>query len=81
MRYVTTLVFLAAAAYATLRYNVFKGVPWSDWSTYVMNKAVALSALAFMALEVFRSRRYLIKGSRISCVLPVCSLPPMCFCR
>lgn len=50
------LTLLGSAIYATARYNIFKGVPWSDWPTYVMNKAFALSALLLLAITVIRQR-------------------------
>lgn len=34
-----------AAGYATVRYNLVKGVPWSDWPGYVVNKALAVAGL------------------------------------
>lgn len=37
------------AAYATLRYNVFKGVPWGDWPGYILNKVLAVSSLVLLA--------------------------------
>lgn len=37
---------LISATYATLRYNVIKGVPWSWWPVYTVNKALGLGALA-----------------------------------
>lgn len=43
-----------AIGYATLRYNVFKGVPWTDWPAYTLNKALAFAALGLIALAVFR---------------------------
>lgn len=47
--------------YATLRYNVFKGVAWDEWPTYVVNKAAALAALVLIVMAVaLRSR----EGSR-----------------
>lgn len=45
---------LLSAAYATLRYNLFKGVPWSDWPDYIGNKAAALSSLVLITVAVFR---------------------------
>lgn len=51
---VVTAVFAVSAAYATVRYNVFKGVPWSDWPHYVGNKILSLAALILIALAVFR---------------------------
>lgn len=30
-------VVLTTLAYATVRYNVFKGVPWDEWPTYVVS--------------------------------------------
>ena len=48
------LALLGAVVYATARYNIFKGVPWSDWSTYTLNKALALSALLLLVFSVIR---------------------------
>jgi len=42
----------ASLVYATVRYNVSKGVPWADWPVYVVNKAVGLCALALLAASV-----------------------------
>jgi hypothetical protein len=50
-------VVTASVAYATLRYNVFKGVPWSDWPVYVLNKAAALSSLLLLVAWLVRTRR------------------------
>lgn len=47
-------VLVCAGAYATLRYNVFKGVAWSDWPNYVLNKVFALSSLALLTVYVAR---------------------------
>jgi hypothetical protein len=44
----------AALGYATLRYNVFKGVPWADWPAYTLNKALAVGALLLIALAAIR---------------------------
>lgn len=43
-----------STAYATVRYNGFKGVPWSDWPHFIGNKILALSALALIAIAVLR---------------------------
>jgi hypothetical protein len=48
------LALLGSVIYATVRYNIFKGVPWSDWPTYTLNKAIALSALLLLVLSVTR---------------------------
>jgi hypothetical protein len=49
---------LGSLAYATLRYNVFKGVPWSQWPVYVVNKAFALGALILVVwVLVLRVRK------------------------
>jgi hypothetical protein len=50
----TWLTLLGSVAYATARYNVFKGVPWSEWPTYTLNKALALAALFLLARAAFR---------------------------
>ena len=51
------VVTAASLAYATLRYNVLKGVPWSDWPVFVLNKALALSSLLLLVLWAVRARR------------------------
>ncbi len=48
------LALLGSVAYATARYNIFKGVPWNDWPTYTLNKAFALAALLLVVLSVLR---------------------------
>ena len=47
---------LGSTLYATVRYNVVKGVPWSDWPAYTPNKALALAALVVLVLSVVRRR-------------------------
>ena len=47
----------AVLAYATLRYNVFKGVPWPDWPSYTLNKALAVASLLLIAAAVWRLAR------------------------
>lgn len=39
------IAVLVSLIYATVRYNVFKGVPWSEWPIYITNKALALASL------------------------------------
>jgi len=46
-----------AAVYATVRYNLFKGVPWSDWPGYIADKALAVAGLLLLALAVWRRVR------------------------
>ncbi|MCW2393553.1 hypothetical protein [Sphingobium sp. B11D3A] len=46
-----------ALGYATLRYNVLKGVPWADWPAYTVNKALAVGSLILMVAAVFRLRQ------------------------
>lgn len=46
-----------ALLYATLRYNVFKHVPWSDWPGYTTNKALAVGSLLLLAAAVLRLAR------------------------
>lgn len=53
----TAALFAAALGYATLRYNVLKGVPWADWPAYTINKALAVAALLMIAATVVRLRR------------------------
>jgi hypothetical protein len=49
-------VVSGALLYATVRYNVFKGVPWTEWPTFVVNKAAALGALLLVVLHLLRRR-------------------------
>ena len=49
-----TGVAAASLGYATLRYNVFKNVPWADWPSYTLNKAIAVAALLLIVLSVAR---------------------------
>lgn len=47
-------VVIAASVYATLRYNVAKGVPWSEWPGYIANKFLAATALILLAWAALR---------------------------
>jgi len=49
----------ACLVYATLRYNVFKGVAWSWWPTYVTGKAFGLGALVLIVWLLVRRLRHL----------------------
>lgn len=42
---------LVVFAYAVIRYNVIKGVPWVELPLYISNKAISLSAVMFIALS------------------------------
>ncbi|MDX2305671.1 MAG: hypothetical protein NW226_22885 [Microscillaceae bacterium] len=53
---IIVLTLLGSIAYATLRYNVLKGVPWFDWPVYVLNKAFAFSSLLLLGISLFRYR-------------------------
>ncbi len=45
-----------SALYATVRYNVFKGVPWSDWPHVIGNKILAITSLLLIATAIWRLR-------------------------
>jgi hypothetical protein len=51
------VITAGSLAYATLRYNVFKGVAWSDWPVFVLNKGLALASLALLAAWILGHRR------------------------
>jgi len=56
--------------YATLRYNVFKGIPWTEWPTLTVNKGVAMAVLLLMVgalvlREPGRRRRMLSASGRL----------------
>jgi hypothetical protein len=53
----TAALMAGALGYATLRYNVFKGVPWADWPAYTVNKALAVASLLMLAASALRLRR------------------------
>jgi hypothetical protein len=53
----TLTVLLTTAVYATVRYNVFKGVAWNEWPVYVLNKVFALSSLSLLMIYALRHRR------------------------
>ena len=46
----------ASVAYATLRYNVFAGVPWAEFPVYVLNKGVALGGASLIAISYLANR-------------------------
>jgi hypothetical protein len=52
----TWVITFMSLVYATVRYNVFKGVPWSDWPVYVVNNALALSSLLILLTWILRAR-------------------------
>ncbi len=48
----TAFIIIAATfTYAIVRYHVIRGVAWSELPLFISNKAVALSAVAFIALS------------------------------
>jgi len=46
---ITTLVIVFT--YAILRYNIYKGVSWSELPLFISNKAISLSAVVFISLS------------------------------
>lgn len=48
---ISFIIFLAIFAYAVIRYNVIKGTPWVELPLFISNKAISLSAVAFIALS------------------------------
>jgi hypothetical protein len=51
------IALFGSVLYATLRYNLFQGVPWADWPVYTLNKAFALSALILLVFFIIRRAR------------------------
>ncbi|MGH1371300.1 MAG: hypothetical protein ACRBBW_04635 [Cellvibrionaceae bacterium] len=47
------MIFIAALAYAIARYGIFGPVPMSQWPTYILNKAIAVFAVATLALSAY----------------------------
>src|SRR5688572_13451556 len=50
------ITFFIAVAYATVRYNIFKGVAWSDWPVYTLNKVFGVTSLLLLVIAVARYR-------------------------
>src|SRR3989338_5522076 len=49
--WLSIIILLVVFAYAVIRYNVIKGVPWVELPLYISNKAISLSAVMFIALS------------------------------
>lgn len=47
----TLTVLIASFTYAIIRYHILKGVSWVDFPLFISNKAIALSAVSFIALS------------------------------
>lgn len=48
---IVAVTLAVAFAYAIIRYNVIKGVPWQQLPLFISNKAIALAAVFFIALS------------------------------
>ncbi len=44
-------IFVTTFAYAFIRYNIFQGVPWSEIPYYILNKALAWTAIFSILLS------------------------------
>lgn len=44
-------VFLIITAYSIVRYHILKGVPWSNFPVFILNKSISLSAVVFIAFS------------------------------
>jgi len=53
---IAALTFSIVTVYATVRYNVFKGVAWSEWPVYTLNKVFGVTSLVLLVIAVFRYR-------------------------
>lgn len=45
------IILIAAFSYAIIRYNIIKDMPWIELPFFISNKAISLSAVAFIALS------------------------------
>ena len=45
-------VLILTAFYATLRYHVFKEVPWSHFPLFIMNKAISFSGFTLLIISI-----------------------------
>lgn len=56
--------FAVSLAYAVLRYHIAGTVPWAELPVYVLNKAVSLAALAYLAFSYRAGKtRWISEGS------------------
>ena len=46
------IVFLLCSIYAIVRYNIFKGVEWSHFPLFIMNKILAFSGFVLLVLSL-----------------------------
>jgi hypothetical protein len=53
---ISFIIFFVATVYATIRYNVIKGVAWSDWPLYTLNKVFGVTSLLLLVVAVIRYR-------------------------
>ena len=53
--FVTITIFLLYFVYAIIRYNVFKGVPYSEIPLYVLNKAISWTAISLISISYLLS--------------------------
>ena len=62
-------VLVVTTAYAVLRYNVFKGIAWDHVPLYVVNKAVAWTAITLLlvaAVRALRSRKDMLSSEYLA---------------
>lgn len=50
-RTVSAVLIALAIGYAVLRYHVIKGVPWSNFPLFILNKGLSLSAVFLIAVS------------------------------
>lgn len=50
------VIFGAAVAYTVVRYHILRGVEWSHFPLYILNKAVSLAAVLFVACSYLVGR-------------------------
>ncbi|HEY3404731.1 MAG TPA: hypothetical protein VGK59_15180 [Ohtaekwangia sp.] len=53
---IASITFSMVTVYATVRYNVFKGVAWSEWPVYTLNKVFGVTSLVLLVIAVIRYR-------------------------
>lgn len=50
------LTFFIVTGYATIRYNLLRGIAWSDWPVYTLNKIFGVTSLLLLVIAVARYR-------------------------
>ncbi len=60
---IISIAIVFTAVYAILRYNIFKGVEWTHFPLYIMNKILAFSGFLLLVLSLALEPAYRKQGA------------------